>query len=473
MVFSSIEFMFRFLPIFLIVYFAAAPKYRNIILLIGSLIFYGVGEPSYIILMILSILVNHFAAVNIYTAWKREDDTQASTETNRKVWLIAAMVFNFGMLFVFKYLNFFIGIINGIAGTTVLKLVSLTLPLGISFYTFQAASYVIDIYRRKYEIANGLLDFATYLCMFPQLIAGPIVSFSEVKDDLHKQRKISLPKIEWGTTIFVLGLAYKVLLANKIASLWNTVMTAGVMGIHPLTAWLGSWGFSMQLFFDFFGYSLMAIGLGRILGFKFPTNFKNPYCATSSTDFWRRWHITLSRWFREYVYIPLGGNRKGKARTIFNLFVVWSLTAVWHGAEGHFLIWGASLLLLLALEKAFLLQFLKKSKILSHVYLVLVVPLTWMAFAIADVGQLGVYYARMFPFFGVGETVRQMDFLQYLKDYGPLFLMGIVFSTPYPTALYKVFEKKWLGSLAVIVVLGLSLYYMAVSTNNPFLYFNF
>lgn len=339
MVFSSIEFMFRFLPIFLIVYFAAAPKYRNIILLIGSLIFYGVGEPSYIILMILSILVNHFAAVNIYTAWKREDDTQASTETNRKVWLIAAMVFNFGMLFVFKYLNFFIGIINGIAGTTVLKLVSLTLPLGISFYTFQAASYVIDIYRRKYEIANGLLDFATYLCMFPQLIAGPIVSFSEVKDDLHKQRKISLPKIEWGTTIFVLGLAYKVLLANKIASLWNTVMTAGVMGIHPLTAWLGSWGFSMQLFFDFFGYSLMAIGLGRILGFKFPTNFKNPYCATSSTDFWRRWHITLSRWFREYVYIPLGGNRKGQ-KTYDSQYIYRVVThrpVAWRGLELYYM----------------------------------------------------------------------------------------------------------------------------------------
>lgn len=339
MVFSSIEFMFRFLPIFLIVYFAAAPKYRNIILLIGSLIFYGVGEPSYIILMILSILVNHFAAVNIYTAWKREDDTQASTETNRKVWLIAAMVFNFGMLFVFKYLNFFIGIINGIAGTTVLKLVSFTLPLGISFYTFQAASYVIDIYRRKYEIANGLLDFATYLCMFPQLIAGPIVSFSEVKDDLHKQRKINLSKIEWGTTIFVLGLAYKVLLANKIASLWNTVMTAGVMGIHPLTAWLGSWGFSMQLFFDFFGYSLMAIGLGRILGFKFPTNFKNPYCATSSTDFWRRWHITLSRWFREYVYIPLGGNRKGQKRMILKYIyrVVTHRPVAWRGLELYYM----------------------------------------------------------------------------------------------------------------------------------------
>ena len=212
----------------------------------------------------------------------------------------------------------------------------------------------------------------------------------------------------------------------------------------------------------------MAIGLGWMVGFHFKENFNYPYSSTSIREFWRRWHISLSSWFLEYLYIPLGGNRKGIARTIFNLFVVWSLTAVWHGAEGHFLIWGASLLLLLALEKAFLLQFLKKSKILSHVYLVLVVPLTWMAFAIADVGQLGVYYARMFPFFGVGETVRQMDFLQYLKDYGPLFLMGIVFSTPYPTALYKVFEKKWLGSLAVIVVLGLSLYYMAVSTNNPF-----
>ena len=204
MVFSSIEFMFRFLPVFLIVYFAAVPKYRNIILLIGSLFFYGVGEPSYIILMIISILVNHFAAVNIFHAAKREDDSGTSTQTLRKAWLIAAMVFNFGMLFVFKYLNFFIGMINGIAHTTVLKPTDLTLPLGISFYTFQAASYVIDIYRRKYEIADGLLDFATYLCMFPQLIAGPIVSFAEVKDDMHKLRKASLPRIEWGTAILVL-----------------------------------------------------------------------------------------------------------------------------------------------------------------------------------------------------------------------------------------------------------------------------
>ena len=322
------------------------------------------------------------------------------------------------------------------------------------------------------KTVNNFVDFAAYVTMFPQLIAGPIINYSEVRMALCS-RTVTFEQFESGLKTLILGLGAKVIVADRIGLLWNNIQAIGFESISTPLAWMGAFAYSIELYFDFSGYSLMALGLGRMLGFEFPKNFKHPYISRSVSEFWRRWHITLGRWFREYVYIPLGGNRKGKARTIFNLFVVWSLTAVWHGAEGHFLIWGASLLLLLALEKAFLLQFLKKSKILSHVYLVLVVPLTWMAFAIADVGQLGVYYARMFPFFGVGETGRQMGFLQYLKDYGPLFLMGIVFSTPYPTALYKVFEKKWLGSLAVIVVLGLSLYYMAVSTNNPFLYFNF
>ena len=475
MVFSSIEFMFRFLPIFLIVYFAAAPKYRNIILLIGSLIFYGVGEPSYIILMILSILVNHFAAVNIYTAWKREDDTQASTETNRKVWLIAAMVFNFGMLFVFKYLNFFIGIINGIAGTTVLKLVSLTLPLGISFYTFQAASYVIDIYRRKYEIANGLLDFATYLCMFPQLIAGPIVSFSEVKDDLHKQRKISLPKIEWGTTIFVLGLAYKVLLANKIASLWNTVMTAGVMGIHPLTAWLGSWGFSMQLFFDFFGYSLMAIGLGRILGFKFPTNFKNPYCATSSTDFWRRWHITLGRWFREYVYIPLGGNKKGKFRLVINTFIVWFLTGLWHGAAWNFIIWGMFFFILMMLEKFIYLRFLEKHPIIGYLYMLIIIPVSWVIFNISNLGELKLYLLRMFGNHAVsGVPLGGMEkFVSLFGKYWWMLAICMVCATPLPMRLISRYKNNIFLKILFVFLFWICVYLLSVQKSNPFLYFRF
>ena len=350
-----------------------------------------------------------------------------------------------------------------------------TLPLGISFYTFQAASYVIDIYRRKYEIANGLLDFATYLCMFPQLIAGPIVSFSEVKDDLHKQRKISLPKIEWGTTIFVLGLAYKVLLANKIASLWNTVMTAGVMGIHPLTAWLGSWGFSMQLFFDFFGYSLMAIGLGRILGFKFPTNFKNPYCATSSTDFWRRWHITLSRWFREYVYIPLGGNRKGQKRMILNTFIVWLLTGLWHGADWNFIIWGMFFFVLLTVEKLFLLDKLERHAILSHIYMLIVIPVSWTIFNISDLPTLGNYIKRLF-FLPVKGSVKIDTFPKFLELFGTywwLLAICAICCTPIPIRLLKRFYKTWVCKILMLALFWLSVYQIASGANNPFLYFRF
>ena len=232
------------------------------------------------------------------------------------------------------------------------------------------------------------------------------------KKNAAQQRQTSREDFVSGISRFCTGLGKKVLIANLAGDFATQYLDSDLAALSTAGAWFGILMFSIQIYFDFSGYSLMALGLGRMLGFEFPKNFKHPYISRSVSEFWRRWHITLGRWFREYVYIPLGGNRKGKARTIFNLFVVWSLTAVWHGAEGHFLIWGASLLLLLALEKAFLLQFLKKSEILSHVYLVLVVPLTWMAFAIADVGQLGVYYARMFPFFGVGETVRQMDFLQ-------------------------------------------------------------
>ena len=437
MVFSSFEFLFRFLPAFLIIYFITPKKFRNAVLFLGSIAFYTYGEAQYVLLLLASVTVNYVIARSMY---KTPEDGRGRRQA---ILLILALCYDFGMLFFFKY-----------SGLTT------KLPLGISFYTFQIAAYVIDVYRGIVPAEKSYVNLGTYLTMFPQLIAGPIINYSEVRMALCS-RTVTFEQFESGLKILILGLGAKVIVADRIGLLWNNIQAIGFESISTPLAWMGAFAYSIELYFDFSGYSLMALGLGRMLGFEFPKNFKHPYISRSVSEFWRRWHITL------------GGNRKGKARTIFNLFVVWSLTAVWHGAEGHFLIWGASLLLLLALEKAFLLQFLKKSKILSHVYLVLVVPLTWMAFAIADVGQLGVYYARMFPFFGVGETVRQMDFLQYLKDYGPLFLMGIVFSTPYPTALYKVFEKKWLGSLAVIVVLGLSLYYMAVSTNNPFLYFNF
>ena len=440
MVFSSFEFLFRFLPVFLLMYYVTPQKWKNAVLFAGSILFYTAGEAEYVVLLLASVVINYVFGRLMYR------DTYEGRGKKQLILLIVALCYDFGVLFLFKYSGFMD-----------------KLPLGISFYTFQIAAYIIDVYRGRVPVEKSFIRLGTYVTMFPQLIAGPIINYSEVRMALCS-RTVTFEQFESGLKTLILGLGAKVIVADRIGLLWNNIQAIGFESISTPLAWMGAFAYSIELYFDFSGYSLMALGLGRMLGFEFPKNFKHPYISRSVSEFWRRWHITLGRWFREYVYIPLGGNRKGKARTIFNLFVVWSLTAVWHGAEGHFL---------LALEKAFLLQFLKKSKILSHVYLVLVVPLTWMAFAIADVGQLGVYYARMFPFFGVGETVRQMDFLQYLKDYGPLFLMGIVFSTPYPTALYKVFEKKWLGSLAVIVVLGLSLYYMAVSTNNPFLYFNF
>lgn len=475
MVFSSIEFMFRFLPIFMIAYFAATPKYRNVILLIGSLVFYGVGEPSYILLMVLSVLVNFLLAFAIEKTHQDEERLGQDFKNKRKLLLILAMVYNFGMLFVFKYLNFFIRTINGIAGNTVLKAVELTLPLGISFYTFQAASYVIDIYRKKYRGADSLLDFATYVAMFPQLIAGPIVNFEEVREDMKKRRRTSYAKIEWGTAVFVVGLAYKVLLANKIASLWNDVQTAGVMGIHPLTAWLGSWGFSMQLFFDFFGYSLMAIGLGRILGFKFPTNFKNPYCANSATDFWRRWHITLGRWFREYVYIPLGGNRKGKNRMIFNTFIVWLLTGLWHGADWNFILWGMLFFVLLTVEKLFLLDKLEKHRILSKIYMMLLIPFSWTIFNISDLKTLGNYIKRLLflPVKGSIQADTFPKFVEMFQTYWWLLLICAICCTKYPLKLLKQYYKTWACKLILLALFWLSVYQIAAGANNPFLYFRF
>ena len=463
MVFSSAIFLFIFLSVVFLGNLLIRPLWaKNLFLTAASLVFYAFGEPVYAFLMIASAAMNYGFGRGL-----------AATERQgiRRFLLVVSVLCDLVILGTFKYAGFLVENINHIAGSH-LNVPEIALPVGISFFTFQAMSYVIDVYRNRDMCQKSFMKVLLYISFFPQLIAGPIVRWGEIETQLD-HRAVTTDGVAEGICRFVKGLAKKLLLANGLGQIADQVFDLNIGQYSMAVAWLGAICYALQIFYDFSGYSDMAIGLASMFGFHFQENFDHPYSAESIHGFWRRWHISLSSWFKEYVYIPLGGNRKGKARMIFNLFVVWSLTAVWHGAEGHFLIWGASLLLLLALEKAFLLQFLKKSKILSHVYLVLVVPLTWMAFAIADVGQLGVYYARMFPFFGVGETVRQMDFLQYLKDYGPLFLMGIVFSTPYPTALYKVFEKKWLGSLAVIVVLGLSLYYMAVSTNNPFLYFNF
>lgn len=450
MVFSSFEFLFRFLPVFLIIYYIAPKKFRNYILFVGSILFYALGEAEYVFLLLASVLVNYVLGRMMYR------DAAEGRGTRQKVILILALCYNFGILFFYKY--------SGFADE---------LPLGISFYTFQIAAYIIDVYRGVVPAEKSVAMLGAYLTMFPQLVAGPIINYSEVRAALH-ERRITFEDFEEGIKLLAIGLGAKVIIADRIGMLWNSVQMIGFASISTPLAWMGVFAYTIELYFDFAGYSIMARGLGRMLGFEIPVNFRQPYMSKSVSEFWRRWHITLGRWFREYVYIPLGGNRRGKARTFFNLAVVWALTALWHGADYNYLIWGGALLTLLAAEKLFLNAWLEKSHVLGHLYVLFAVPLTWIPFAVTDVKQIGVYFMRLFPFSGnVGGVVNANDYVKYMSDYWPLFLLGILFATPIPSALYKVFGKKWIGSIAVAAIMLLSVYYLTISTNNPFMYFNF
>ncbi len=450
MVFSSFSFLFRVLPVFLIIYYLTPVRFKNLVLFAGSIAFYTVGEAEYVILLAGCVLVNYLFARLMYR------DYMEGRGTKQKVLLVLALVYDFGLLFFFKYSGF-----------------AEELPLGISFYTFQIAAYIIDVYRGKVPAERSFVKLGTYLTMFPQLVAGPIINYSEVRSALN-HRRVTIEQFEDGLKTLIIGLGAKVIIADRIGLLWNHVRMIGVSSISTQLAWMGAFAYSLELYFDFAGYSLMARGLGSMLGFKIPVNFRHPYMAKSVSEFWRRWHITLGRWFREYVYIPLGGNRRGRARTFFNLFVVWALTALWHGSSGNFLIWGASLLCALAAEKLFLQRFLERSRVIGHVYVLFVVPLTWMAFAITDIREIWIYMTRLFPFFGrTAVAVNARDYIQPAKDYWPLFALGILFSTPLPSEIYRRIRRRWAGSIAVAVILALGVYYLTISTNNPFMYFNF
>ena len=473
MVFSSIEFLFRFLPIFILVYFICREPYRLYVILVGSLVFYAYGEPLYILLMIGSILVNHLIAHGMYRR-RIIASTPAEARKSNKGLLALSCFINLGVLFIFKYLGFFCSIVNDISGKEILKSPQLTLPLGISFYTFQIMAYVIDVYRGKYKVSKSVISFATYVSMFPQLIAGPIVNYSEVEHNM-KDRKTSPKNIENGVILFVIGLMYKVLLANNIASLWNDVQTIGVHGMNVLTAWLGSWGFSFQIYFDFWGYSLMAIGLARIMNFRIPQNFKEPYSALSATEFWRRWHITLGRWFREYLYIPLGGNRKGSVRLVLNIFIVWFLTGLWHGASWNFIIWGLFFFVILILEKFLYLDKLEKNKIAGHIYMLFIIPLSWTIFAITDIKTLGMYIRKMFliPVAG-GKGISTMPkFLSLFGKYWWMLLICAFFATPIPMQLVKKYKDNIVFKIILLVGFWLSVYQLTQGFDNPFLYFRF
>ena len=471
MVFSSIAFIMYFMPVFFLVYYILPASYKNAWLFLASLGFYyyGVrGNPGYLLLMIMSVVVN-FVAGKLIAAQK--------TKRARKAWLVVGIVYDLGWLILFKYLGFLIENLNALFGAMHVKVQletwNLILPIGISFYTFQIISYLVDVYRRETKAEKSLISLGTYLCMFPQLIAGPIVNYHLIQEQLHK-RKHSMEKVESGLKVFALGLAYKVLLANRVGHLWTEVTAIGYESISTPLAWMSIVAYSLQLFFDFYGYSLMAIGLGRMMGFDFPQNFNNPYMAVSMTDFWRRWHMTLGGWFREYVYIPLGGNRGGFAKTVRNMFVVWLLTGLWHGASWNFVLWGLLLFVLLFVEKAGLGKVLERHKALGHIYMILWIPLSWLVFVITDLSQLGIYLQKLFPFFGnAGTVLFQGDYLKYGKTYGIYLVLGILFATGVQEKLLKKNKNRLWVILLLLALFWASVYCMYLGMDDPFLYFRF
>lgn len=466
MVFSSLEFIFVFLASVLAVYYLVPPKARNIVLLLFSLVFYGWGEPVYVFLMIATITVDYICGYII----GRDLDSKPK---RAKVTLIVSIVINLALLGVFKYYDFFAGTLNSLLGRGVFPTLGLTLPIGISFYTFQALSYVIDVYRRDARVQKNIASFGTYVTLFPQLIAGPIVRYADVDDQL-RERTHSLTLFASGCRTFICGLAKKILLANAAGAMWNSLSAAAEP--DALGAWLAVVFYTFQIYFDFSGYSDMAIGLGKMFGFSFRENFYYPYVSESITEFWRRWHISLSTWFREYVYIPLGGNRKGVGRTYFNLFCVWLLTGLWHGASWNFVLWGLYYFALLVIEKTFLLRLLERApKFLRHIYSMAAVIFGWLLFVIEDVSSIGAYLSRMFG--GTGVFATQITVYELVRNLVFLAIL-ILASTPAPKKLwYKLYSKgtPWriVQSVVCAIAFVLCIAYLVDSSYNPFLYFRF
>ena len=461
MLFSSNVFLYFYIPIVLLLYYVLPRKARNPVLFAVSLFFYGWGEPVYMLLMVATIGLNFVCGALI-------EKKKSAGESARKP-LVVGVVLNLLILGFFKYTGFLVDSLKSVlpfmAG---IKTPQISLPIGISFYVFQSMSYIIDVYRDDAPVQKNPVTFGTYVTLFPQLIAGPIVRYADVAKQLQERRE-NLTDFASGVRLFIVGLSKKVLLANQMGALWESLQTSE----GSLAAWVGIAAYALQLYFDFSGYSDMAIGLGRMFGFEFLINFNYPYIAKSITDFWRRWHISLSTWFREYVYIPLGGNRKGLKRQILNLLIVWGLTGFWHGASWNFLLWGLYYGILLILEKTFLLKVLEKTPaVLRHIYSMVAVLLGWALFYFEDMGALGAFFLRLFNF-SATDGVAINRILGYL----PLFAVAAVAATPFGKNLYlKWKEKSWseyalLGGAAVLLLLCVAV--LVSQSYNPFIYFRF
>lgn len=465
MSFTTIEFMFRFLPIFLIVYYVVPTRYKNLILLIGSFVFYAWGQHFYLLLLMLSIVVN-------YTFGRLIGERRAQ----KKPLLILGLIYNFGLLVFFKYTNFFIENINALLTATHVQIptISVVMPLGISFYTFQVVSYLVDVYRGEQRPVKNIINLGVYIAMFPQVTSGPIGLYSELEPTLLR-RHCSVLNLESGLKTFILGMGAKMLLANPMGTLWAGMSRYGYETLSCPYAWLGAFGYSFQLYFDFAGYSLMAMGLGQMLGLYVPRNFDHPYISGSMAEFWRRWHMTLGRWFKKYLYFPLGGSRCSFAKTIRNTFVVWAFTGLWHGASWNFVLWGLIFFVLLTIERLGLGKLLAKTKVLKHIYVIFLIPLTWVVFALPNMQDIATYFSRLFPFFvdNTASFVNTKDVIRALHDYWYLLIACVVFCLPFPSRWYEKHKNSKLVILGLVLIYLMSVYKMQTQTSNPFLYYQF
>ncbi len=471
MVFSSLLFLFKFLPIVLLLYYIAPRNLKNLILFLTSLIFYAWGERVYVVLMIFSTIVDYTHGL-LVARYKKQGMINRA-----KLTVLSSVIINLLLLGFFKYSDFLIGNINGIFGTAI-PLLNLSLPIGISFYTFQTMSYTIDVYRGEAKAQKNIISFGAYVALFPQLIAGPIVQYKTIAKQLDN-RKETFDQFSYGVVRFITGLGKKVLFANNIGMLWDTISATSVGNMTVVMAWLGAISFALQIYFDFSGYSDMAIGLGNMFGFKFLENFNYPYMSKSITEFWRRWHISLGTWFREYVYIPLGGNRGSKFNNIRNILIVWGLTGIWHGANWSFLVWGIYFGILLLLEKFVYGKYLEKiPAFFRHAYTLVLVLISWVIFAFDSLGEAFSYIKTMFG----GADFINTNTLYLLCTNGILIIVLALASTDIPNRLVKKtilrLEQKHIlitvvQNIFLVLAFALSIAFIVDASYNPFLYFRF
>ena len=470
MIFSSLFFICVFLPVTLILYYAVPWRFKNALLLLVSLVFYAWGEPVYVLLMIFSIVFNYTAGLQM-----RDLKTLAQQKKRKAVFIFTVAV-NLALLGFFKYCDFFLKSINSVLGTQI-PLRNIALPIGISFYTFQILSYVIDVYREKVPVQTSIIDFGAYISMFPQLIAGPIVRYDDIRMQLES-RRIDLDHIASGAMWFIRGLGKKVLLANNIGMLYDTLMAVPVQERAVVSTWLMAGAYTLQIYFDFSGYSDMAVGLGKMLGFEFVQNFRYPYLSRSATEFWRRWHISLGTWFREYVYIPMGGNRCSTPKYIRNLLVVWFLTGLWHGADWTFVIWGLYYGGILILEKLVIGTWMKKwPAAVQRIYALVLIIFGWVIFSSGNIVQLGETIASGFG--GFHTAFIDSSTLYYLGTNLLLIIVCILSSTPMVSNVYELLcnrLKTWgrvIGAVLYCLMFAASVAFLVNATYNPFLYFRF